>query len=655
MTRPTHLTVSALERRDQPSVFGNPWPNANRLTMSFANNGVSYSNQTWGSSTFTSNLFGELNGSMAQSVWQEELLRAVYAWTAQANVNVGLVPDSGRAFGPAGFSVTGPAAADLRVGAFDQSPEVLATSIPYHPLTGSHAGNMMLNGAKTFTKGGANGTADLYSVALHETANLLGLADNEAEAGSARNGTYTGVRTGLTAGDVTAVRNLYGPRATDAFEGSNGNNTFARASLLTPATDPANAARRRVVADGNITAVGDVDVYRFTTPSGTTSATIRLGTAGRSLLAGKVELIRVTDLDDNEYQVLATQTSTNPLTGDTVLTASGLNANATYYVRVTAGRSDVFAVGTYQLRVGFNYDPVTETQADPVQRLGADGGANNTLATATTLTPTAGSTLNNRYSASARVESIADHDFYKLTAPSTSGVMTISAQGLQGLQPKVTVYTAAGAVVASNVLLNWENGLYRAQAGYLDANTTYFLKVEVADPDWSAWSGDYFLDVDFKQPLAARDSVAGGTATQDSRIAYGFEIGESRAFTFALHAVSTNTAAVNWFTITVYSSTGEVAASLGTDGLGSVDTLTAFLKKGKYTIVFDPVYTRSSSATVLFSLSAALISDPIDVYDPTVPPPPPASPPPPPFTTAPLPPASPVPPGYYDPWGNPIP
>jgi hypothetical protein len=351
--------------------------------------------------------------------------------------------------------------------------------------------------------------------------------------------------------------------------------------------------------------------------------------------------------------VLKSATSTNPLTGDTVVTATGLAANTTYYVRVSAGRTDAFAVGTYQLRVGFNYDPVTETKAAAVQALGTDGGSNDSQAAATTLTATPGYTANTHYSASARTESKNDVDFYKLTTPATTGLMTLTVQGLEGLTAKATVYSSSGLEVLSNVILNWENGLYRSQATFLGTSTTYFIKVEVQDPDWSAWSGDYFLDVDFKQPVAVRDTVAVGTATRDSQIAYGFEIGESRAFTFALHAASTNTAVCDWFAISIYDSTGKQVANLGTDGLGSIDTLTVFLNKGKYSIKFVPVFSNNSAtASVFFRLSTALISDPIDVYDPTVPPPPPTSPP---FTTITFPPASPPPPGFYDPWSPPIP
>jgi hypothetical protein len=648
MTRPTQLTLDALERRDQPSasVFGNPWQNADKLTMSFAAEGVEYSSQTWAGGDHTSRLYSKLNATMPTSVWQEEILRAVYAWTSVANLNVGFVADSGRAFGPAGVG-EGVTAADIRVGAVDSSGEVLATSIPYHPLTGYRAGNLMLNANQTFSKDGANGTYALYVVALHEVANVLGVADDASDPDGALAGTYKPTKTQIKAKDAALMQALYGLRKADAHEGSKGNENSQDATLLGSSLDPNNNAFYRVVADGDITTKQDEDVYRFVTRANTTSLTVRLGTAGKSLLAGKVELLNASG------QVVATKEHTSPLQGDTVLTFSGVSPNSTYFVRVSGGAKDNFAIGAYQLRVGFNYDPATEAKVDTRQRFGADGGTNNTLATATPLTSVAPALANSRYLATAQVEGLSDVDFYKVTAPATGGTMTLTVQGYAGLSASATVYSASGAVVASDVLLNWENGLYRAQVPATNGNATYYVKLQVQDANWSVWSGNYNLDIDFGQALAVRQTAASGTASQSSRVAVGLEVTESTAFNFALSMASTNTGVLNGVAITIYDSVGTVVGNLWTDGLNSTDTMTAFLKRGKYTVAFSFDYYTSTTATAAYSLRLAALSDPIDVYDPTVPPPPPASPPPPPYTTVPLPPASPPPPGYYNPWSTP--
>jgi hypothetical protein len=611
MARSDTLKFESLEGRDQPSVFGNPWLNASKLTMSFATDGVQYSNQSWWGEGYTNQLHSTMNATMSPGVWQEEILRAFYAWSAQANLNIGLVPDNGLDFGPAGITAFGPPPADFRVGGINQSTEVLATSIPFHPLTGHHAGNLMLNTNQPFSKGGKE-SYDLYTVALHEVGNLLGMADNHEERNSARFGTYSLGKDKLLPSDVAAVKALYGSRPNDLFEGNSGNSKTSSASTLAVTADPAQPTRFRVVADGNITSSSDIDVYKFTTRAGTSSLTVRLGTAGKSLLAGKVELL------DSSGRVLATQTNTSPLQGDTVLRFANAKANTTYFVRVTPGRSDSFSVGTYQLRVGMNYDPVSETKVDLIQRLGNDAGRNDSISTATTLTTTPGFTTNTQYIANATISKVDDVDYYRLTTPAaTTMPMTISVQGLDGLNVGATVYTASGQQIASNIVLNYEGGLYRAQVPLVSPNTPLFIKIQIQDAEYSLWQGDYQLNVNFSQPLAVRTTALAGIANEQSEVALEFEVSESRAYTFSLNMVSSNVDEMNGFWVQFFDESGSEVAFLWTDGKDSVDTMTAVFKKGKYTARFGVDVMNGSTATAAFKLSAALVSDPIDVHMPS--------------------------------------
>jgi hypothetical protein len=621
---PTKLNAERLEDRNMPSVFGNPWQLATELTMSFANEGVQYSTQAWGQSSFASRLYSELGGTLAQNVWQEELLRAMHAWTAFANINVGLVADSGRAFGPADFQVGEPTS-NIRVGTIATGTDVLATSMPFHPLTGTYAGSVMLNEAWTFTRGGAPGTYDLFTVALHEFGNALGLSDLDSSTANAMYGHYLGTRTGLSAADISAVRALYGARQADATEATN--NARTTAPTLANVGDPNDSGKVRVVANGDITTAGDADWYRFVTTSGTSQITVRLGTAGKSLLAGRVEVY------DGNGRLLAARTNTSPLQGDTVLTVTGLRGNTAYFVRVSAGRTDTFNTGAYQLRVGNGYDPKIETLADRVQRFGSDSGTNDTRATATVLTPTAGYATNSHYEWTGAIEQVGDNDFYKLTAPPGGGIMTISVQSDSGLSTSATVYTSNGTLVASNIILNWEHGTYRAQVPFTLGNGTYYVQLKVQDANWGSWSGNYHASVDFSQPLVTADKWVAGTATASSQIVHGIEVLESGTFVFRLTALSSNRDDVDWLEARIFSAQGQLVAVWGTDGLASTDTLTAFLAKGRYTIQLVPAYTNpNSSAFLAYSLGLNRLSDPIDPYlppDPLSPPPPPPPPPPP--------------------------
>ncbi len=623
---PTKLKAERLEDRNMPSVFGNPWQLATELTMSFANEGVQYSNQTWGQSSFASRLYTEMGATMAQSVWQEELLRAMHAWTAVANINVGLVADSGTAFGPAGFAVGTPAA-NIRLGTVTTGTDVLATTLPFHPLAGTYAGTVMFNEAWTFSRGGAAGTYDLYTVALHEFGNALGLSDLDSSSANAMYGHYIGTRTGLSAADITAVRALYGARVADATEATN--NARATAPTVANVGDPNNSGGVRAVVNGDITTAADVDFFKFTTNGDDDDSmlvTLRLGTAGKSLLAGRIEVY------NRAGALIGSATNTSPLQGDTVLTLN-LKGETTYTVKVSAGRADTFNTGAYQLRVGYGYDPSVETITDRVQRFGSDTGSNDTRATATVLTATAGYATNSHYEWTGRISSLNDNDFYRLTAPPAGGVMTISVQSDSGLSTSATVYDANGGLVASNVILNWEHGTYRAQVPLTLGGGTYFVQLRVQDATKGASSGNYHASVDFSQPLVTANTWVSGTATASSQIVHGIDVKESGTFVFRLTALSSNRNHVDRLEARVFNAQGQLVASWRTDGRASTDTLTVFLAKGRYSIQIVPGHSGSNSpATLSYSMSVNRLSDPIDPYlppDPLSPPPPPPPPPPP--------------------------
>src|SRR5437868_317045 len=65
------------------AIFGTPWLDGTRLSLSFAADGTSVDNQA-------SALFSTL-GALPTSVWQTEILRAFQTWAANANINIGVV------------------------------------------------------------------------------------------------------------------------------------------------------------------------------------------------------------------------------------------------------------------------------------------------------------------------------------------------------------------------------------------------------------------------------------------------------------------------------------------------------------------------------------------------------------------------------------
>src|SRR5207248_3021129 len=89
MHRPRPLQVERLEDRAVPAVFGIPWADPSRITLSFVPDG------TMLPGGHPSTLFKQINAVAPTATWEGEILRAFQTWAANANLNVALVPDSG--------------------------------------------------------------------------------------------------------------------------------------------------------------------------------------------------------------------------------------------------------------------------------------------------------------------------------------------------------------------------------------------------------------------------------------------------------------------------------------------------------------------------------------------------------------------------------
>src|SRR3954465_14761212 len=86
------LRLEHLEDRCTPALWGNPWPDATHLTVSFAPDSTLLAGQN-------STLFSTLSWRPG---WQTEVLRALQTWAVQAGVNFSVTGDGGQALGVAG-------------------------------------------------------------------------------------------------------------------------------------------------------------------------------------------------------------------------------------------------------------------------------------------------------------------------------------------------------------------------------------------------------------------------------------------------------------------------------------------------------------------------------------------------------------------------
>ncbi len=621
------LALEALEHRLVPVTWGNPWPSAGPLTVSFVPDGTSTGGQP-------SNLFQALQAQYSSDSWRYDILRALQTWALNANINFGVVADGGQPLGAAGRPQGDPRFGDLRISAQPFTSEVYALSSPFDPLAGTWSGDIRINSNVAFAGGSIGGVpppnpqpVDLYTTILQEAGHTLGLSNSD-DPTSVMFETYEGARVGLGAEDIARIQALYGARQPDLYEGAGGNDTFASATPLTGVTNSDGIVSWRVPR-ADLTTTGDVDVYQVQSPVMVGGMIVRLERTGTSLVTPRVSVY------DHARHLVATTQSTDPLSGDLTIQLDYVSPNKAYYIKVEGAGGDVFDVGAYKLRVQSlpwfsTVDDFLPDSPTPSELPRDDDHSNDTFATAEAL-PAGAAQASGQvgYTLTAKLREASDVDYYSVPAPAgTDGSheLTVLAWGVAngGLQPRVQVFDAAQNPVAGRALVN-ADGVLGFQIDAFVPGQTYVVRVDADGV------GDYTLSLNFNAPAVSLDPWADRSLTAShSQETGSLDVHKTGLFRFQLEG---DGAAPNAVALTIYGAGGQVVAQL-TAPAGGASSVTLTLGPGTYTFAIAGQASGGTAFTgVNYRLRASRLSDPIgpQVDDPTgdpssPPPPPPGNP-----------------------------
>jgi hypothetical protein len=514
----------------------------------------------------------------------------------------------------------------------------LANALPYQQIAGTWSGDVLLNTHTNFFLADLNSSnpiqvpapnekgpaVEMFSVLLHEAGNALGLADNSI-AGAVMNGTYSGPNTRLKSSDITAIRQLYGPRR-DIYEARSNNARSLATTILNP---PGFNGSTPLSVNGSLNTMTDIDFYRISPLPGKEKVSIRLWASGISLVKATLEV------QDRFGNKLADAKVDSVFENNLQLDIGSLKDHPSLFIRVARNTNDVFAIGDYRLDIDYRdssqqptlnppaHDADAEDEDDSVvdyvsvdalfDRFGLvdrEVGLNDTLASATPLTTTTGFLDRSRYELTSALASPTDRDLWSFQAPSVaSPTLSITVDPVtKRIAPlDVILLNRNGDRVGSKVARKADGGITLVVANPVPGESYVLL---VRSPSGTTVApGNYVATINFAtDPASQLRTVYSGSVTSAGQNLSKLTTYKTQLFRFDLSSQSlSNDAGVQ---LSIYDArTGAIVASMASaNGLARTDYI--WLGAGEYILrAVRRVRVAAATASVNFTLRADVLSD----------------------------------------------
>lgn len=573
--------------------IGRPFAQTHQITVSFAPEGTPILEHS-------SQLFSAFAGVLTAEQIQNSVMLGLQSWAQHGNLDVGLVSDSGDAFGTPGKSYGDPRFGDIRIGAIPLPGDTRALAIGQGDfVAGTWAGEILFNSLANF-----NDVEDFMAVALHEAGHALGLKHTE-DIGSAMHRFSN--RLEPSASDIANFQALYGIRSLDGNDDdTRSNDSLQEATQLGFHANDHGNGTLPAMAWGDISDPNDLDFYEIRIPDDY-NGPLRVGVIsnGISQLA-----MQVTLFDEAGSQI--DSGASGQAWGDTVTVTADVQAGDRFFVRVaglapnavggyalaatldtrnTLDDASILAAAQSRTARNLEAEALANFLQDPANYLvNEDAHSDDDQAGATELNTEAGFELNARFEYQASLLDAQDRDFYRFEAAEgmpAGAAMNISVRSLEflGMTPRVTLFDELGQELVTEMIVNGQGEVVVQLPNY-EPGKEYRVAVE-SDDILDFQDGNYELVISYAPGNLELTPLASGALSSTGKSYHSVHVAQSQIFQFALEAdpAAGGVAASLWATI--YDTTGNVVYQTATRAGERRTSKPVLLQPGSYVIEIE--------------------------------------------------------------------